>query len=83
MKTEVRPVVPLNPHAPYAKWVVQWQSLTMSAPAFWYYETEELARDAARRLQQSHYLDGAPPRRDPPPSRPSGKAAASGERDEP
>jgi hypothetical protein len=36
------------------KWGVQWRSLTMPAPSFFYYPTRREAREAAKRLR-SHY----------------------------
>lgn len=39
-----------NLRDPTRPWCLQWQTPTMPAPAFWYFETEERARDAETRL---------------------------------
>lgn len=33
------------------KWVLMWRTSIMPCPAFWYYDTKEEAREAARRLR--------------------------------
>lgn len=32
------------------RWVVQWQTANMSGPAFWYYDSQEDACEAANKL---------------------------------
>ena len=48
-KTEVHKVE--NLQDPSKPWCLRWQSPTMAAPAFWYYETEEEAREAERKFR--------------------------------
>ena len=33
-------------------WVVQWQTLSMPGPSFWYYGTRRAAREAAQSLRR-------------------------------
>ena len=49
MKTKVYPAS----WPKVGEWVLQWKSANMGAPAFWYYSTEELAKDAEARLQDA------------------------------
>ena len=48
MKTKIYPVNSL--------WCLQWQTLSMPAPAFWYYNSEEDAKEVNLRLQRTAKL---------------------------
>lgn len=50
-KTKIRKSGKPASDNPDKKWCLQWQTESMRAPAFWYYRTRKLAREARDRMK--------------------------------